>query len=121
MHQDPEHEDYDDDEYNYYPQYSDYDSPLHSKKFKFDWAIWESWLSDALKDIVNEKENVWLIGGNKSNLLYIGNNQYKEPMWKSKYFVSNKMQQEYINHLVSHAAHVVRQPSFYKQMFDIMN
>ena len=53
MHQDPEHSDYDDDEYNYYPQYNDYGYP---KEFAINWAAWEEWLSDAIKDIVNEKE-----------------------------------------------------------------
>lgn len=136
MHQDPEHNDYDDDDYNYYPQYNDYGYPSYSKNFKFDWAAWEKWLADAIKEIVNEDDNVWLFGNyqappkkNKANInklsdkyfMYLGNNQYDESVWKAKYFISDQLDTQYKNHIASNAAHFLQQPDYYKGMFENLN
>lgn len=139
MHQDPEHENYDDDEYKYYPQYNDYGYPMNSKKFDIDWAAWELWLSDALKEIVQENPSTWSFGY-KSNaskkincnntkkdslgdkhFIYLGSNGHDEAIWKKKFFVLNKLEQDYKNHISSNAAHFLRQPNYYKSMFDILN
>ena len=138
MHQDPEHEDYDDDEYNYYPEYNEYGYP-DSKKFDIDFAAWEKWLAKAIKDIVEEDENVWVFGhklsdNKKSNgdkikgkklddkyFMYLGSNYYDESVWKTKYFICNKLEIGYKNHLSSYAAHFLRQPSYYRGMFDNLN
>lgn len=136
MHQDPEHNDYDDDDYNYYPQYNDYGYPSYSKNFKFDWAAWEKWLADAIKEIVNEDDNVWLFGNyqappkkNKANIkklsdkyfMYLGNNQYDESVWKAKYFISDQLDTQYKNHIASNASHFLQQPYYYKGMFENLN
>ena len=136
MHQDPEHEDYDDDVYNYYPEYNDYGFPSYSKKFNIDWAAWEKWLADAIKEIVNEEDNVWLFGNykklskkNDTNnkklsdkyFMYLGSNTKDESIWKSKYFINQSIEQEYKNHISHHAAYFLKQPSYYKGMFDILN
>lgn len=133
MHQDPEHEDYDDDEYNYYPEYSDYG---YSKQFKFDWSAWEKWLSDSIKEIVKEDDNMWIFGNyqtpsNKSNsntkklsdkyFMYLGNNQYDESIWKAKYFISDKINRQYQNHISSRPGYFLKQPYYYKGMFDNLN
>ena len=139
MHQDPEHENYDDDEYKYYPQpYNDYGYP---KEFTIDWAAWEQWLSQALKDIVEEDNNVWVFGhGSKSTnkkfpvsdalpkgtlsdkyFMYLGSNHYDESVWKSKYFVCSKIEAAYKNHISSNAAYFLKQPSYYKGMFENLN
>ena len=135
MHQDPEHSDYDDDDYNYYPEYNDYGYP-YSKKFDLNWAAWEEWLSDAIKEIANKKDNVWVFGGYKplskkenstskklddKYFMYLGNNNYEEAIWKSKYFGNSKLNQMYKNYLSSNAAYFLRQPSYYKGMFDFLN
>lgn len=139
MHQDPEHEDYDDDEYNHYPQYNEYGYPYSSKKFDVDWAAWEQWLSKAIQEIVEEDKNVWVFGHkvnpeNKKPLdtldkktlsdkyfMYLGSNTHNEAIWKSKYFIVSYMDKEYTNHISSHAKHFVSQPHYYKSMFDILN
>ncbi len=49
---DPEHYEYDDDEFKNYPhEYNEYGYP---KQFKFDWDAWESWLLQAMKDIAHQ-------------------------------------------------------------------
>ena len=135
MHQDPEHSDYDDDDYNYYPEYNNYGYP-YSKKFDLNWAAWEEWLSDAIKEIANEKDNVWLFGGYKplskkgnptskklddKYFMYLGNNQYDEAVWKTKYFDINKLELQYKNHLASNASYFLKQPMYYRGMFDNLN
>jgi len=131
MHQDPEHEDYDDDEYNYYPEYGGYGYSDYSKKFNIDWAAWEKWLSKALKDIVEEDNNVWVVGGTKKNLsnntlsdkyfMYLGSNKYDETVWKSKYFIKNDLNKYYKNHISNHASYFLNQPSYYRGLFDNLN
>ena len=113
MHQDPEHEDYDDDDYNYYPEYNDFGYPYSAKNFKFDWTAWEQWLAGTIKEIVNEDDNVWLFGDYKSPykksntgsnklsdkyFMYLGNNHHDETIWKIKYFISDKINTQYKNH-----------------------
>lgn len=136
MHQDPEHEDYDDDDYKHYPEYNEYGYPYSSKKFDVDWSAWEQWLSKALFDISEESENVWIFGhklttpkkqsqpnnsGKDKYFLYLGSNQYNEAIWKQTYLVKKPLQTAYNNHIASHAVHFLRQPSYYKGMFDILN
>ena len=136
MHQDPEHEDYDDDEYNYYPEYNEYGYPINSKKFNVDWAAWEKWLSDALEEIVQENPNIWSFGYSKKfsasdslskgalsdkYFMYLGNNQHDETIWKIKYFISDKINTQYKNHISSHAGYFLQQPYYYKGMFDNLN
>ena len=139
MHQDPEHENYDDDEYKYYPQpYNDYGYP---KEFSIDWAAWEQWLSQALKDIVEENPHTWSFGYAKNNksekfpvsdglpkgtlsdkyFVYLGSNHYDEAIWKAKYFVINELDIEYKNHIRSNAAHFLKEPSYYKGLFENLN
>lgn len=141
MHQDPEHEDYDDDEYNYYPEYIDHGNSDHfSNKFNIDWVAWEKWLSEAISSIV-EDTNLWDVnnhknkyskklstnkmtqgGKNKDNYsVYIGNNNYDETVWKYQYFVSNKMEREYKNYLASNASYILQQPNYYRSMFENLN
>ena len=141
MHQDPEHEDYDDDEYNYYPQYNEYGYPDQSKKFNIDWAAWEQWLSKAIQEIVEEENNVWVFGGGKNKsikkfpvsdalsngalsdkyFMYLGSNHYDEAVWKTKYFINDRIDQKYKNHIAHNAVHFIKQPNYYRGMFDILN
>lgn len=136
MHQDPEHEDYDDDDYKQYPdQYDKYGSykGFHHQ-FKFDYLALENWLHDAMKQIVEEDKNVWSFkftpvtglpsttnASKNKYFMYLGNNQYEEAVWKKKYFAKKALQVEYNNHISFHAAHFLKQPSYYKGMFDILN
>ena len=141
MNQDPEHEDYDDDEYNYYSQYNQYGYPSeYSKKSNIDWAAWEQWILKTIKEMSKEDANLFVLGNElnydsqmkkqqtiKENTLsdkffmYLGSNYYDEAIWKTKYFLRNEINQSYKNHLTNHASHFVRQPHYYKSMFDILN
>lgn len=138
MNQDPEHEDYDDDEYNYYPQYNEYGYPEYSKKFNIDWAAWEKWLSKTIKEIVEEDENIWVFSSpykkekpsydqEKSKkiddkyFIYLGNNHYNEPIWKAKYFVLDKIAVQYKKHISYRPKYLLIQPNYYKSMFEILN
>ncbi len=134
MYDDPEYNEYDDDEYKYYPdggQFNEY----NKKDFKFDWASWEKWLKAALDDIIQENENTWVVKPKKfpvsdsapkdtskeEYFMYLGSNHYQEPIWKTKYFINNKLNTFYKNHIASHAAYFLQQPSYYKGMFDNLN
>jgi hypothetical protein len=59
--------------------------------------------------------------GGKDKLQYLGSNYNKEPIWKTKYFISNLINQEYKKHLQSNAAYFIKQPNYYKGLFDILN
>jgi len=139
---DPYDEDdgYDDDQYNYDNQNIWY--------FKFDISqnpTFSKWINDIVNNIINpldesimdQIDKAWGIN-NKSELVfpvnswnsntgkakpfqYLGSNYNKEPIWKSKYFVINKINSEYKLHIQTHAIHFVTQPSYYKGLFDILN
>ena len=65
-----------------------------------------SWLSNTVEDKTS---------------LYLGSNYWNEGVWKKKYFIENKLQNEYVKHLQSHAGHFLRQPSYYKGLYEILN
>jgi len=139
MPQEDENYNYDDDDYEDNSQ--DNLESQHKNYFKFDPDAWDAWgkmLYEALNDIVEYPSNVWYVGpgfdkgslpvndyfsksGNFKNSLYLGNNHYKEPVYKTKYFVHNKLDTEYRNHLVSNAVHFLQQPNYYEGLFDILN
>ena len=126
---DPEHYEYDDDEFKNYPnEYNEYGYP---KQFKFDWDALESWLLQAMKDIA-EENNVWYVTNSKPDkksekqldskyFAYLGSNSFQEPIWKNKYFVVNEIDKQYNAHIRSHAKHFLSQHQYYKSLFDIMN
>jgi len=132
---DPEYDEYDDDEHNYYPEYNDYGYPENSKKYNIDWSAWEKWLKKAIEEIVQEDENTWLVnpskkfpvsdaskGASKEQFfMHLGSNHYDEAIWKKKHFVVDKLNLEYTNHIQSHAAYFLQMPSYYKGLFDILN
>ena len=132
---DPEYNEYDDDDYNFYPE------KKPQQPFKFDWTVWEQWLEDALNDIIQEQNpNTWQTTWHSTpppvplenpvndspsdielELLYFWENQYNEGIWKTKYLNNNYFDQFYKNHFVAHAAHIVRQPHYYRGLFDMQN
>ena len=141
MYQEPEHDDYDDDDYNYYPEHSGDDYSEYTKKFNIDWAAWEQWLSKTIKEIAEEDNNVWVFGHKLSDktekkskttfqssskltdktFIYIGNNKDNDAVWKKKYLAKNQIQIQYNNHISCHASYYLMQPAYYKGMFDILN
>lgn len=135
MHQ--EDDNYDDD----YDDSQEYPESQHKNYFKFDPAAWDAWgkmLYDALNEIVEYPSNVWYIGpgfdkksfpvnsyfsntGKSKNFQYLGINYQGSQIWKTKYFINDKLSIEYLNHIKSHAVHFVKQPYYYKGMFDVLN
>lgn len=124
MYEEPEHNEYDDDDYKFYP---------HEDHYNYDFKF-EEWLKQALDDLVQEGDNSWIVQPKKfpvsdaSNgtskeqfFMYLGSNHYQEAIWKNKYFVNNKLDRLYKNHISSNAAHFLKQPMYYKGLFDILN
>ncbi len=134
------HEDYEDDNYDDDDSQDNLESQ-YKKYFKFDPDAWDAWgkmLYDTLNEIVEYPSNIWYIGpsfpkgslpvndyfsksGSFKNSLYLGNNHYKEPIYKTKYFVHDVLNTAYKNHIVANAVHFLQQPHYYKGMFDILN
>lgn len=135
------HEQYDDDYYDDdYDDGHDYDQNQSDwNKFYFKFDVTNSPLSDWVKKTIDNlfgdkfdlpevpfvsfPVNDWLSntvsGGN--SLLYLGNNHYNEPIYKAKHFIENKLLNTYTNHLQQHASHFIKQPTYYKGLYDILN
>ena len=133
------HEDYEDDNYDDDDSQANLESQ-YKKYFKFDPDAWDAWgkmLYNTLNDIVESSPNVWYVhgfpfksipvndyfsnAGSFKNSLCLGSNHYKEPIYKTKYFIHNKLDTDYKNHLRSNAVHFLQQPNYYEGMFDILN
>jgi hypothetical protein len=132
---DPE-KDNDDDDYKNYPE--KWDNLGKANNFNIDWKAWQEWLLDAIKDIAEEKgstDNVWIystdskfpvVGSSQDAakdqyFMYLGSNQYSEGVWKYKDFLDEKLFQQYKNHLQANAAHVLKNPNYYRGLHDIIN
>ena len=115
--EEPEYNEYDDDYYNYYPETNQ--EPI---EFKFDWETWELWLEDAIKDIIQEQDNVWVIGANTDQPdTETTETSTNQPLWKKEYFIDNKLGQRYLNYLQSHSKYILKEPRYYKGLFDNLN
>jgi hypothetical protein len=138
MHEDYEEDDYEEDDYDYdHPSLN----PHNAWYYKFDIGPdtpLSKWLNDIVKDFMGSGENFKItnISGFPNNMFpvnswnpntannkfqYLGSNYKKEPIWKSKYWVIDPINHMYINHIQSHAAYFLQQPSFYKGLFDVLN
>jgi hypothetical protein len=139
------HEDYDDNEYDD-DQY-DYDHPSlnpYNYYFKFDVSAdspLSKWLTDMFTNIdwnqipsvpllnnipgfpvFSVPVNSWNPNAGKDNSFqYLGSNYTGSPIWKKKYFVIDKVNNEYKLHLQANAKHFVSQPTYYQGLFDILN
>jgi len=132
-----EDDEYDDDQYNY--DYSDQYDP-YKFHFKFDidpnssisdWIMIN--INGMLDDITKINNipgfpvfqfpvNSWNSNTEKGNSFqYLGSNYQGSPIWKKKYFIYDPIQNEYKLHLQSHAQHFIKQPVYYKGLFDILN
>ena len=127
------HESYDDDYYEEnYDDGQDYDqsqSDWNKFYFKFDvtYSPLSDWINTTIDKLLGDQFVAFPVNdclsnaGEGTSLLYLGNNQYNETVWKNKYFIQDKTQDEYIKHLQGHIKHFVAQPSYYKGLFDILN
>lgn len=136
MHEEFEDE-YDDDDFNYdHPSLNPY-----QWYYKFDIGPdtpLSKWINDIVNDFIGASENFstgnipgfphkkfpvnsWSPNAGGKNLQYLGSNYQGSPIWKSQYFVIDKIHMDYKLHIQAHAAHFVKQPSYYKGLFDILN
>lgn len=132
-----EYYDYDDNDDNYNDDY-DYDNNYDPYKFYFKFDVGNSSLSDWLEKTIKDIMNNPVVSGfpvvslpvnsyfsntvnGLGSVLYLGNNYQNDQIWKTKYFIKNELEIEYKNHIKSHPAHFVNQPSYYNSMFDILN
>jgi hypothetical protein len=141
---DDEDDGYDDDYYDH--DYNDQYDP-YKFYFKFDVSqnpTFSKWINDIVNNLINPLEdsimdqvdkawgvdkNVFVFPvnswnpntGGKNLPQYLGSNYNKEPIWKNKYFINNNINNQYKQHLQSNAAHFVKQPNYYKGLFDILN
>lgn len=130
---DEEYDDYDD-------EYYDYDYPKSNPNqwyFTFDTSPnspISSWIMNIFNDLGYSlgqpipgfplkkfPVNSWNPNTVNNKFQYLGSNYDNEPIIKSKYFVIDSMHIQYTNHLKSHVSHFLRQPLYYKGMFDILN
>jgi hypothetical protein len=95
-------------------------------KFKFDEHFWENYayFFDTLMDgLVEQNPNVWIVypSTSKTNSSYfVGENNQKTPIYKQAIIV-DALNIEYKKHITSNAKHFLKQPHYYKGMFDILN
>jgi hypothetical protein len=138
------HEPYDqDDEYD--DDHYDYDHPMFNQNkwyFKFDVGPdtpLSKWINDIVNNFMGTSEDFKMMNipgfppkvfpvnswnpntGKGKTFQYLGSNYAGEPIWKKKYFVHNKLDSQYKLHLQSHAGYFIKQPNYYKGLFDILN
>lgn len=143
------HEPYEDDDDGYSDDDYDNDYPSNSYQwyYKFDVGP-DTPISNWLQDMINKwigpnafdglndsfeiigipgfpskkfPVNSWNPNTANNKFQYLGSNYHNEPIWKTHYWVLNKMNQEYKAHIQNYAAHFVQQPHYYKGLFDILN
>lgn len=142
------HEFYDDEEE--YEDYDDYDydyGTLDPYKFYFKFDVAGTPLSDWITNMINNvfgnpvdkidqsfgitnisdfpfvslPVSSWNPNTEDNKFQYLGSNYVKEPIWKSKYWINNPINQSYKAHIQSNATHFIKQPAYYKGLFDILN
>ena len=127
---DDEDDGYDDDHYD--KDYNDqYDPYKFYFKFDLNKTPLSDWITKMINDIVNKEidfdkmivfpVNSWTPNTANNKFQYLGSNYQKEPIWKTKYFVCDIINTMYKKHLQENAIHFVKQPSYYKGLFDILN
>jgi len=138
------HEPYEDDE-DEYDENDNYQYPYNPYQWYYKFDVdsntpLSDWINEVVKNFVdplgkndwkllnisgfeNKKfpVNSWNPNTANDKFQYLGSNYHGYPIWKTKYFVIDKIHIEYKLHLQAHASHFVKQPSFYNGMFDILN
>ena len=129
------HDPYDDEENDYEDDHYDHDDNQDPYKYYFKFNMDQitplsDWISKLITDIFSkdiDKTTKFPVNSWNSNTAgkntpqYLGSNYYKEPIWKSKYFVINSLNQSYKLHLQSNASYFLQQPKYYKGLFEILN
>ena len=138
------HENYDDSEEEDYEEY-DHDHPSlnpYQWYYKFDIGPdtpISKWITDIVNNFIGSSEDFNIVNipgfppkkfpvsswnpdtGKDNTFQYLGSNYQGSPIWKKQYFIVDNINNEYKLHLQNHAEHFVKQPIYYKGMFDILN
>jgi hypothetical protein len=139
------HENYDDNEEDYDDHnYDDVPKDPYKWYYKFDVGSdnpVSKWLDDLINDFIKNPPSDYNIvsipgfyakefpvnsyfsntGKNKKSFQYLGNNYQNYQVWKNKYFIYDPIQRLYIDHIQANAIHFIKQPHYYKGLFDILN
>jgi hypothetical protein len=140
---DPEHYDYDDDDYKNYP-HEDY-AEFYKKFGKMSddeiQKMWQKWIDDVLDEIIMDGNTIYFgpakhkdkeetkkfpVSGSADGTgdeknLYHGMNHYGEAIWKPIYLVDWGLYNEWKNHMAAHAAYILKEPKYYRALYEIMN
>jgi hypothetical protein len=131
------HDPYDDEDDGYDDDYydKDYNDQYDPYKFYFQFDMSNTplsdWITKMINDIVNKEidfdktivfpVNSWNPNTANNKFQYLGSNYYKEPIWKSKYWIKNIINTMYTQHIQANAQYFIQQPSYYEGLFDILN
>lgn len=138
---DEEDDGYDDDYYDY-----DHGNQYNPYKFYFKFNIDQNtplsdWIIKMINDMINNPSddnikinnipgfpvvsfpvNSWNPNTvNDKKFQYLGSNYAGEPIWKTKYFAHDPINSMYKLHLQNYAGYFIKQPNYYKGLFDILN
>ena len=126
---DDEDDGYDDDHYD-----KDYNDQYDPYKFYFKFDVTNTplseWIQKTITDMFNNTfdknlskfpVNSWNPNTVNKKFQYLGSNYDGDQIWKTKYLAVNHIEIEYKLHLQSHAGYFVKQPEYYKGLFDILN
>jgi hypothetical protein len=119
------HEPYDDfEEEDYYKK--DNAQNQYEKFFSIDASLWEKygqWISGLTDDLAKELKTTWYVypaSVNNDFFYYLGIKNDKSEVYKNKSPIPN-LDIEYKKHIQAHAKYFLEEPSYYKNLYEILN
>jgi hypothetical protein len=133
-----DYDDYYNDDYDDSHEYDESQSDWNKFYFKFDMdnSPLSQWVHKMMNDIFNQYEykpifefpfvsfpvnSYFSNTGKNKTFQYLGSNYDGVKVWKNKYFISNPINDMYYKHIESNAIHFLKQPHYYRGLFDILN
>jgi hypothetical protein len=133
MHQDPEHNEYDDDDYNYYPHenYDDFFKEFGKLTPEEINEKWQAWIENVLDDLLFDGATISFNpkfpvsdsskGAEDQPPLYLGMGHNGLPIWKTFWFKDWGLYNVWKSHMNQHSAYILKEPTYYKNLYEIMN
>lgn len=120
------HEPYDDfeDEEDYYKK--DNSKNQYEKFFSIDPSLWEKygeWISNSANELEKKLTTTWYIypaSINDNFFYYLGTKNDQSQVYKSK-MILDSLDMQYRKHIESHARYFLQEPSYYKNLYEILN
>ena len=120
------HEPYDDDfeEEDYYKK--DNSKNQYEKFFSIDPSLWEKygeWISSLTDKLAKELTTTWYVypaSVNNDFFYYLGTKSDQSEVYKHKMIVDS-LDIQYRKHIESHAKYFLQEPSYYKNLYEILN